>query len=474
LNTLEHYAAWGDALMKAVEARVMPGTFPMDQAKIVRDQLQLVASKWNPDLKIYMAGSCVTLGVLEKDSDFDMCCLVQDLMYDRHKQAKMVEKFWSATRKNVPHHLRDHILGLAECRTPVLKLDCINEKELKHTQFNPLTPEDDKTARTGVIRLKTTKLSPTQIQELLKKIPGTVVSHNVGPFDPITGAGTTLAVEMSTTTEALQVLSALPDGQILPRSMREDLIRDFLDINVVPELLRFNWDCSFMGYSIKNSYLIRKYLLEAVPPYARYCSMAIKMWGKSNYVGVGSGGYLTTYAVSIMFLYFLLVTHNMKWIDPFKLPHPVYMPRYPDQCPLDPEKRPNPAEVGYVVAEFFRFYSNFNWETEVVSLNRPRRSTRDDLGWHEKEIKQPEAAPFCYYMCIEDPYEETKFGGLNLGRWLFLDKADIVKKELLHAAQQITQVHPAQADQVFFGKKRAPLGQTEWAPRAKGRWEVRN
>eukprot|EP00760_Papus_ankaliazontas_P030764 PhM_4_TR500/c0_g1_i2/m.78309 len=225
-----------------------------------------------------------------------------------------------------------------------------------------------------------------------------------------------------------------------------------MNVDVVPELLRFNWDCSFMGYSVKNSYLIRKYLTELGPNYARHCSLAIKQWGKATHMGQGTSGYMTTYAVTILFIYFLLCTHNIKWVDPFSLPHPIYLPRYPNYMPFS-ENRPLPEEVGLVVAEFFKFYAMFDWEKEVVSINRPRRSTRDDVGW---EFTHKE--DFYYHACIEDPYEQMLTGGLNLGRWLHPGKLNTVKQEFMHAAQQLEYVVPQSADTAFFGAKRPPLG----------------
>ncbi|KNH05614.1 RNA editing [Perkinsela sp. CCAP 1560/4] len=459
LNTLEHYAAWGSKMMECVDSRINDGAENFERGKSVRDQLQKVATKWNPDAKIYLAGSCVTLGVLEKDSDFDMCALIQDLVPDNRTQGKMCEKFWKAGRQHIPQHLRDHLLGLADCRTPVLTMHCINEEKVKPTRFGTLSPEEERLTRTVVLRLKTKKITETEVKEILSRVPGEVIRHSVTPYNATTGSGSNIEIEVGSTMTALETLSLLPDGKILPKSQREDLIRDFKDINFLPELLRFNWDCSFMGYSVKNSYLIRKYLLEEAPDYARYCAMAIKTWGKSNHIGYGAGGYMTTYAVSVMFLYFLLVTHNMKWIDPFSLPHPVYMPRYPDYVPMLNAPKPNPAEVGYIVAEFFRFYSTFNWDKEVVSLNRPRRSTREDVGWTftAKET-------FSYNLCIEDPYEQQSHGGLNLGRWLHPEKFGIVKKEFHSAAENMTHMDPSKADQVFFGHKRPPIGQTNWSP----------
>ena len=453
-------------MMKCVDDRVNHGEENFQRALTVRDQLQQVASRWNPDAKIYLCGSVVTLGVLERNSDFDMCCLLQDMVSEFKVQSRMCEKFWKSCRAHVPHHLRDHLLGLAECRTPVVTLHCVNEAKLKHMQFGELTPEEEMDSRTAVLRLKTRQFSDEELKELLSKMPGKVLRHNVSTYNPDTGSGTVLELEMDTTVHAMQALSVLPDGKLLAKHQREDLIRDFKDVNRVPELLRFNWDCSFMGLGILNSYLIRKYLLDEAPVYARYCAMAIKIWSKGNYFGVGTGGYLTTYAISIMFLYFLLVTHNMKWINPGSMPHPVYLPRYPDYVPFLPEERPNPAEVGYIVAEFFRFYANFDWSREVVSLNRPRRSTRDDLQWNFT-IKEREN--FHYHICIQDPYEAINTGGLNLGRWLHEEKVDIVKKEFASAAQQMSSLTPQQADQIFFGQKRPPIGQKNWATHTKHR-----
>jgi hypothetical protein len=107
---------------------------------------------------------------------------------------------------------------------------------------------------------------------------------------------TMVTVRAGTAVDALRVIAAFPDGKLVPKTKRDVVTADFADRRVVPELLRFQWDVSFAGFSVANSYLLRHYLLGASSPrWTHHGSLALKRWARRSHVANAHLGYLTPY-----------------------------------------------------------------------------------------------------------------------------------------------------------------------------------
>lgn len=223
-----------------------------------------------------------------------------------------------------------------------------------------------------------------------------------------------------------------------------------------PELYSIDFDLSFRVFGIRNSQLLRRYFMQH--PCARPGAMILKDWSKRSGVNNSVNGFLTSYAVAILWLYFLLQKGVVQFVDPVKdVPaslegcpkNPLYVPMV-DPRWTEEERTVYATQAGDLLVEFFHFYAvEFNWQAHVVSLNRPGITTKASLGWLQEDeyvYHAPAATTSSsgggaggeattvtshrrhtvrYNFCIEDPYEEN----LNLGRHMGLSKTLRVQSE---------------------------------------------
>ena len=181
---------------------------------------------------------------------------------------------------------------------------------------------------------------------------------------------------------------------------------------------------------VRNSYLLRGYFQQR--PDARWLAIALKQWSKKVNINGLPAGFMTSYSFNIMVAYYLL---RRKMVD-FVPTEVTDVSRVPLVAPGIPIEKPkNPADIGYMIDDFFNFYNHeFQYDKEVISLSRPEITTRKDLNWTlEQEdflkMRSAEGEKIAYRLCIEDPYETN----LNLGRNVTPFKMDLFKQSMIRA-----------------------------------------
>jgi hypothetical protein len=240
--------------------------------------------------------------------------------------------------------------------------------------------------------------------------------------------GDMMSMTLKSTTEAMRALTSTPTVGENNRCVRVAPMHN----EYRPELFRIEFDLSFRTFGIRNSQLLRQYLLSH--PCARPGAIVLKEWSKTSGVNNSVNGFFTSYAVNIMWIYFLIQKNTVPYVDPVDIPGSLNAYRCdPEYVPIDSPNMDEQAKIqlyvqmGDLLLGFFRYYAlEFDWAKNVVSLNRRETTTKESLGWDREELL-PGRKNTRYELCIEDPYEEN----LNLGRHIGPTKARKVQAEFL-------------------------------------------
>ncbi|CCW67717.1 unnamed protein product [Phytomonas sp. Hart1] len=182
---------------------------------------------------------------------------------------------------------------------------------------------------------------------------------------------------------------------------------------------------------VRNSALLSAYFKQK--PETRWLSMAIKQWSKRAGFNMSvDGGCLTSYGCNLMVVYYLLQRQLVKFVDPERC-DVAHIPSLPSYLPLEHPAQ-NGSELGDMVLDFLNYYLHeFNPETEVISLSRADKTTKEMIYWTKQaeDMARISGEKVSYRWCIEDPFEHN----LNVGRYVTPFKLTLLRKHMERAKE---------------------------------------
>eukprot|EP00388_Colpodella_angusta_P048719 GDKK01077126.1.p1 GENE.GDKK01077126.1~~GDKK01077126.1.p1 ORF type:complete len:322 (+),score=3.70 GDKK01077126.1:29-967(+) len=185
-----------------------------------------------------------------------------------------------------------------------------------------------------------------------------------------------------------------------------------------PEIVGIEFDLSFRGHGISKSWFFREYMRQS--PIVRIGFVFVKRWSKATLLNHNKKGHFNSFAITILWLHFLLVRKLAIFVDPAPFidrptssfsPAAKYLPlwephgdgKYNEGC-LETCK-----QVADTVYDFFRYYaSEFDWEKGVATICRsdPTTLLKSNIEWtFNNEVRL--GSPIYYRICIRDPLEQT-------------------------------------------------------------------
>ncbi|CAG9571286.1 RNA editing 3' terminal uridylyl transferase 1 [Leishmania major strain Friedlin] len=419
---------WGERIF-AVAVQRDAGAEKMAEAHRARAQLELVVQRWHPRAKVFIFGSAVAFGVWDGISDIDFTVVdVEELEAGT----------WPPSEKNAVRSITEllrragfsfiNLEPISHARVPIIKHHASLPIRLTDEQRHRLHEEARQSA--AAVDLAAAESLPSSSPSSAQETPAEkdhtqleaelIIARSVrysfnlpaGPPDSaILEASVRLAVgsaavqqvwwnrtrdmccmTFDTTTNAvnastcpLHFTSAGMRARVQP-----------LHEECRPELYGMDFDLSFRAFGIRNSHLLRRYLLSH--PCARPGALVLKDWSKTSGVNNSVNGYLTSYAINIMWIYYLVHRGVIPYVCPTR-DIPASLRRNVDADPqyaamVDPawtpeERAAMEAQAGELLLGFFYYYAfEFDWANHVVSLNRPGVTTKAALGWDVEDVAQ--------------------------------------------------------------------------------------
>jgi hypothetical protein len=357
----EQYQRMGTEIIAFAKRSICtPGEYEVAQNVHIQFQ-SLVRAYVDESITVNFVGGAITLGVWEPTSDIDF------VLTSSSKKAialKEVEKAMTS----IGMRKTGSIKSIAHARVPIVTYQPSRVPSL------PLTPED--------------------VAQCC-----TVTTYNK--------KGDVLKVE---------------DCKHQNEAFRRMLASRNIGMGSYPELYFVPFDISASKtFSIQNSLLFRGYIAQS--EIVRFGIMKVKDWGKHSGVIAPKSGLLSSYSLSLLWIYYLLQVGEVHFIDPINDidPRAQTQPRF---IPLGEISGEQVLRLGELLHGFYRFYGmEFDWDLHVVSIGsefrRGQKVYKRELGW-EVNVYRGKNPPTSRHrcLCIQDPYELD----LNLGKGLSLEK----------------------------------------------------
>lgn len=151
---------------------------------------------------------------------------------------------------------------------------------------------------------------------------------------------------------------------------------------------------------IRNTFLLRSY--SHVERRVRPLILVVKKWARHHQINDASKGTLSSYTLGLMVLHYLqtrpvpvLPSLQKDFPDCFHPLMDIYLvPDGPRRIPA--YWSPNKDSLGDLLLGFLKYYSDFRWEKQVISVREGRALPKtNQLHWRNKLI------------CVEEPFERS-------------------------------------------------------------------
>eukprot|EP00759_Apiculatamorpha_spiralis_P041487 PhF_6_TR40169/c0_g1_i2/m.59521 len=430
-------------------AKKDPGESMLCVAALARQQLQTIVTRWNPSAEVFVFGSSLVMGSWDGHSDIDFAVV---------DPKAFMEGSWPPDERQAVRTLADILRNAGFQNSSVECVDSARVPIVKHKTLHEgmtcaSTPEEKEAMRTIKISIRSQQGDDSAARAKVQEIVDRLKLEN-----PDMSVESLTNCVMPTTTDAVRMTLLLNEEFAKLQETQGMLIAHARPyrVNVSPEVHRVDFDLCLRQFGIRNSEFLRRYHADFPNShYLRAGSVVLKQWSKTWGINNSFMGFLTSYAVNIMWIYFLVRRGVVPYVSPDTIsPDPSIAKREPQYIPLVPlsEENANPQKMGELMVDFFKYYANeFDWANHVVSLNRPEITLKSALGWlPENEVKLSRASKNVRYeMCIEDPYETN----LNLGRHLGICKSRKIKSEFIRAFQSLLGAKEEVKNCVLFAVK---------------------
>eukprot|EP01062_Namystynia_karyoxenos_P053511 TRINITY_DN43372_c0_g1_i1.p1 TRINITY_DN43372_c0_g1~~TRINITY_DN43372_c0_g1_i1.p1 ORF type:complete len:552 (+),score=144.14 TRINITY_DN43372_c0_g1_i1:42-1658(+) len=133
---------------------------------------------------------------------------------------------------------------------------------------------------------------------------------------------------------------------------------------------RTQFDLAFRLDGARKTYLLRRYVEEGGLP-VRIGLMTVRLWAKS--AGLLGRGHLTSYAITIMFIHYLIRHGEVRFIDPTSISRDMgFLPYRPPLPELETRYVPSDLcrKVGQLVVGFWVYYAFYD-PSHPISISSP-------------------------------------------------------------------------------------------------------
>eukprot|EP00758_Cryptobia_borreli_P004976 Tbor_TRINITY_DN4684_c0_g1::TRINITY_DN4684_c0_g1_i1::g.15049::m.15049 len=395
---------WGDVGESIVKMALEYDTGPEAFIEVLaaREQLEIIVQSSGYDLSVYPFGGVTVMQLLEVGGDVDFTA-VADVEPEYEEASEIISRLSRDMRR-----LGLRCSSIPRARVPVIKVD----RTSTSLPGSPL----HMTSSSGMFRFS--RSLTVEEQQTFMEILTNEYHAMRCEWDSLDQCAKVQFVDATSLVVGLTHLTKLGSVDIP--------IRVPVDPRQGPQLYRFPFDFCLSTTGLRNSYLLGKYL--QMYPYARHLALLLKRWGRSSGVVSPIDGLLASYAVTVLLVHFLVKIEVLNVDETFRMAaEPQVLPKEIKYSPLATEKGGDMAQLGYIFAQFFEYYSGadnsgvFDYSNDVACTTFAQLSKNQIPGWAETYHQQITGAesgidrPPFYHFCIKDPFSIDNIAR-NLGK----------------------------------------------------------